>query len=373
MNFDVLLTHPLYAASQQILLFCNQSSYDFNRHTYLFDLLIKDNKLQKILIPEHGLFSEYQDQENISDLTYKGVPCISLYNKNERITSPSPTLFEGVDAILIDIQDVGVRYFTYTTHMFLILDAVNKHAPQIPVLLVDRPNPIGNKVEGTIIQPNYTSFLGHAGLIHRHGLSTGGLCDWYLRYKKYSLNFTKVPCQTSVQHFIPPSPNLPTMTSLDVYPGQCLWEATTFSEGRGTTTPFELFGHSELHSDQIETIAHMFNQKFEGQALLRTTSFIPTHHKQQAKLCLGWQLFIRDQASFHSIFGTLFIMRLVREIIPDLIFWLTGKYEFDSEYSAAQLLLGDDDMIKFVNGEVSEDQLKRKMETSELKWISDNE
>jgi uncharacterized protein YbbC (DUF1343 family) len=354
MPYNALFSHHEYIAAKRIVLFCNQSSYDFSKNNYLFDILIEAGKLHRILMPEHGLFSEYQDQENIGNMTYKNIPCISMYNKADSTTGPDTSMFEDADLLLIDVQDVGVRYFTYTSHMFALL---RKNFPAMPVIVIDRPNPLGKKVEGTIIEDRYTSFLGHSGMIHRHGMSTGALCDWYVRQHTSDILLHKVKYLTHHKHFIPPSPNLPSMSSLEVYPGQCFWEATTFSEGRGTTRPFELFGHPDISFKTSEKISHLFNNKYSGLAFLRPTFFMPVYHKHKDKTCCGWQIMIEDPDKYHTIIGTLDIMRWVKSMATEIDFWRPGKYEFDSEAQAAQILIGDDDLIGYVNGDIDETQI----------------
>lgn len=368
MPYTALFSHKEYIAAKRIILFCNQSSYDFSQNNYLFDILIKEGKLHRILMPEHGMFSEYQDQENIGNISYKNIPCISMYNKADSTTGPDTWMFENSDLLLIDVQDVGVRYFTYTTHMFLLLKFLCKKFSAMPVIVIDRPNPIGKKVEGTIIENRYTSFLGQSGMIHRHGMSTGELCDWYIRRFTLDILLHKVNYLTRPKHFIPPSPNLPTMQSLEVYPGQCFWEATTFSEGRGTTRPFELFGHPDISLKMSEQISLLFNKKYSGLAFLRPTFFMPVYHKHKDKICCGWHLMIEDPDKYHAIKGTLDIMRWVKSLANEIDFWRQGKYEFDSGATAAQLLISDDDLIGYVNGEIDETQIFDKLILAQNDW-----
>lgn len=351
---------------QKVCLFCNQSSFDFEKKKYLFDILIEQNKLAKILLPEHGLFAEIQDQVPIENRTYKNIPCHSLYDKQSHQEQSNLNLFDGIDAILMDIQDVGVRYFTYISHLFYLLSALND--TKIPIFIIDRPNPIGKKVEGTVIQADYASFLGSKGLIHRHGMSVGDLAKWYVNQNQLSLNITLLDYKNDSHFFIPPSPNLPTENSLLVYPGQCFWEATTFSEGRGTTRPFEIFGHPHLTIKEIERIAAIYNLEIQGISFLRPTQFKPTFHKHQHQNCFGWQLFVENKEQYHSIFSTLFLMRIVKENCPNLEFWLKGTYEFDSTYTAAQTLIGDDRLIDFVNGKITIQAVKEIFSKAEQDW-----
>lgn len=368
MPYTSLFSHQKYISAKRIVLFCNQSSYDFNQKKYLFDMIAEEGKLHRILIPEHGLFSEYQDQENIGNISYKDIPCFSMYNKETETTGPEKWMFEDADLLLIDVQDVGVRYFTYTTHMFLLLQFLSKKFPAMPVIVIDRPNPIGKNVEGTIIEGRYTSFLGQSGMIHRHGMSTGELCDWYIRQYTLDILLHKVNYCTRHKHFIPPSPNLPSMQSLEVYPGQCFWEATTFSEGRGTTRPFELFGHPDISFKTSEQISQLFNKKYSGLAFLRPTFFMPVYHKHKDKTCCGWQIMIENPDKYHTLTGTLDIMRWVKSMATEIDFWRPGKYEYDSEATAAQLLIGDDDLIGYVNGEIDETQILDKLISAQNNW-----
>lgn len=368
MSFSALFDHKLYQKSSKICLLCNQTSYDFGKKRYLFDLIADEGKLHCLLLPEHGLFSEIQDQENVDDVRYRGVQCYSLYNKRMKVTGAEKYMAQGCDLVVIDIFDVGVRYYTYSTHMFGLLRMLDTYYAGMPVMIIDRINPAGTRIEGTIIQEEYTSFLGASGMIHRHGMSTGQLCRWHIKSNKLSINIHDVTFDTKYFQFIMPSPNLPSSESLMVYPGQCFWEATTLSEGRGTTRPFEIFGHPDLTVEKAEQISQMFNQKFLKLAFLRPIKFIPVYHKHKDKTCTGWQLSIQNHLKYHCIFGTLTLMRWVNEMMGYGAFWRQGPYEFDSNATAAQLLIGDDDLIAYVNGIMEEEEVKKKLHKSEEDW-----
>ena len=367
-TYHNLFQHRGFIQSKNIAVFCNQSAFDFNQKKYLIDLLIEEKDLSAILIPEHGLFAEQQDQEKIKNRDYKGIPCISMYNKAGLAANTIEEHLTQTDALIVDIRDVGVRYYTYTNHLFQLLSIIDKKSIQIPLFIINRNNPIGSKIEGTLIKPEYASLLGEEGILHRHGMNLDKLCDWYVHKASLNLNLINIKISSHSTHFIPPSPNLPTVNSLHVYPGQCLWEATTFSEGRGTTTPFELFGHPKLSITFTQWLAMKFNRKFIGLAFLRPTSFIPTHHKHQGLICQGWQLHLEDKESYHTIFSTLFLMRIIREEFPALNFWLPGAYEFDSPLTAAQTLIGDDNLIEYVNGNQREAIILKLFKESENTW-----
>lgn len=372
MSFDSLFRHRLYKQASKICLLCNQASYDFSRKRYLFDLMADEKKLKTILLPEHGLFSDLQDQESVDDVYYRDIKCHSLYDKSKNQTTAQNFMLEGVDLLIIDVFDVGARYFTYSTHMFGLFKLLDGQFSTLPVIVIDRPNPVGDKVEGTIINEKYSSFLGVSGLIHRHGMSVGKLCSWYIMHQKLTVDLNIIPYNVSNFQFIMPSPNLPSERSLAVYPGQCLWEATSWSEGRGTTRPFEIFGHPDFTFAKAEKVELCFNKKFRDKAFLRTLKFIPAYHKHKNCTCIGWQIFIIDPNNYHCIFGSLYIMRLIFAMECNMDFWRPGTYEFDSEYNAAQLLIGDDDLIAFIEGKRTEKEIFEKLQYNEDNWRMSN-
>lgn len=348
---------------------CNQSSYDFAARAYLFDLLIAQRRLHRLLLPEHGLFSERQDQEGQGHGLYQGVECRSLYDPDKSNIVPTPACLEGCDALLIDVPNVGARYYTYHTHMYWLLRCLRDHHIHIPVWVVDRPNLAGSKIEGTPMPARYASFVGLEGLPHRHGMNTGQLVRWMCARLRYNLPLYVVPLAGYAQSpFIPPSPNIPYLGTVQVYAGQCLWEATAWSEGRGTTQPFELVGHPELYWEASIQMARLFNSRFAGQALLRPVRFIPSFHKHQGKVCTGFQLHVLTPGSYHSLWGALYAMRLARALMTADTFWRSGAYEFDSPCTAAQVLAGDDLLIAFVNGEVPEQEVEKYLHSEESQW-----
>ena len=366
MNYNALFQHPEFAEKKHIVFFGNQSSYDFQRGAYLFDLLIQEHRLLRMLAPEHGLFSEMQDQIGKDSHTYRGVECRSLYDSAKLSVLPDVGCFIGADALLVDIPDVGARYFTYTTHLFWLLQSLSDNGIDLPVFIIDRPNPAGTKVEGTRLPERYASFVGLPGLLHRHGMSTGQLAAWMLGRLSSPVRVFTIPYPLPPgEILINPSPNIPQHSTIQVYPGQCFWEATTWSEGRGTTRPFEVVGHPDLSWTSCIEMAAAFHARFAGQALLRPLVFIPFFHKHEGRECRGFQWHLLDGAAYHTIFGTLYLMRMARERMSEGEFWRPGSYEFDSECTAAQILIGDDVLIGYVNGEVSEAEVLMRLEAEE--------
>lgn len=369
MDYAPLFQHVLFQSRQRIALLCNQSSYDFAARAYLFDLLIAQKRLHRLLMPEHGLFAEKQDQEGQAHGLYQGVECRSLYDPNKAHVVPDAACLEGCDALLIDVPNVGARYYTYHTHLYWLLRCLRDHHIRIPVWVVDRPNLAGHKMEGTPMPARYASFVGLEGLLHRHGMSTGQLVRWMCGRLRCDLPVYTTPLAGHAKSlFIPPSPNIAHLSTVQTYAGQCLWEATTWSEGRGTTRPFELFGHPQLYWEACVQMAKLFNSRFAGQALLRPARFIPTFHKHQGEVCSGFQLHILAPESYHSLWGTLYAMRLARALTTAEAFWRSGTYEFDSPCTAAQVLVGDDLLIAFVNGEASEQEAEKYLRSEEALW-----
>jgi len=271
--------------------------------------------------------------------------------------------------VLIDIPDVGVRYFTYTTHLYRLLECLRDAGLDLPIFIIDKPNPAGSKIEGTPLPAHYASFVGLEGLIHRHGLSTGQLATWMRKKLNYPFLIHPISVETDLVRWpIPPSPNIPGLSTIELYPGQCFWEATTWSEGRGTTRPFEIFGHPELTWEAARAIADDFQQKFAEQALLRPLRFIPAFHKHAGEDCVGFQLHLLQPATYHCIFGSLYLMRLASEYFYKGYFWRPGPYEFDSGCTAAEVLIGDDILMDYVNGKVEEAQLSAHLTKAETDW-----
>ncbi len=370
MHYQALFSHKAFDRARRIVFFGNQSSYDFTAGAYLFDTLIDQNRLLRLLAPEHGLFSEMQDQEGRDSETYRGVECRSLYDSKKLNVTPDASCFTGADALLIDIPDVGTRYFTYTTHLYRLLQCLHDNGIDIPLFLIDRPNPAGPKVEGTLMDARYASFVGLEGLPHRHGCGTGQLARWMLQrlQSRTPLFAIPYPGSPSGTLLIQPSPNIPYLSTVQVYPGQCLWEATTWSEGRGTTRPFELFGHPDLPWSFALEAVRKFNRRFSSQALLRPLRFIPFFHKHQGRECTGFQLHLLDAAAYHCLFGTLYLMRMARAYFGGEAFWRAGPYEFDSLCTAAQVLVGDDVLTGYVDGVREESEVWLYLQAEESRW-----
>jgi uncharacterized protein YbbC (DUF1343 family) len=355
----------------------NQSAFG-HKKAYHFDAYRQFVKLKKIFLPEHGLFAELQDQVSGSELNYifGDSEIVNLYGDTEESLSPSPEILRELDIIIIDIRDVGSRYYTFLTTAFYILEATSKlERSESPlIVIIDSPNPIGEKVEGTPLHPEYESFVGVRTALHRHGLTPAGLLNYYK--DEFHLNVEIAVIPVGVYHsakfnsflWVPPSPNIPTQNTCFVYPGQCLLEGTNLSEGRGTTKPFETFGAPFLKGNAKDELDKRLSKHQSKSLTLRRLRFLPTFHKYKDQICEGYQLMVEKQKTFHSLYFTLFFLRNVRELFPKEFEFLSGVYEFRSDRPAIELLVGDPVLLAYLDGKSSDSQINEYLEESECSW-----
>ncbi|MBL8022556.1 MAG: DUF1343 domain-containing protein [Leptospirales bacterium] len=354
--------------SGKVGLLCNHTSFDFSSGQYLFQILSRRGSLRRLFLPEHGLFAELQDQIPLSDTgVYSGLglngEIVSLYGNSEESLVVEAAALRDLDAIVIDIQDIGVRYYTFSTTMRYLFESMVHHGINLPVYILDKPNPCGSPIEGTVLSPLFESFVGPVGLPHRHGLTVGQLGRFFHEDARANFPLHVVPFspQESVLAFpIPPSPNMPGPWTHLVYSGQCLLEGTNLSEGRGTTRPFEIFGAP-------------FMANLEGRnpprvtgAVLRPLRFIPTFHKHSGQLCSGFQVHLSGDA-YHSLGHTLQLLRWIREECPEFA-WHKGPYEFRSDRPAIELLAGDPTLIAYLNGTETWQTAQETLREGENNW-----
>jgi len=350
-------------------LFCNQVAFDFLTGKYLFQLLSDISEMLTVFIPEHGLFAEQQDQVAIENTSYyqsfdPAVRFLSLYRKTENKIGDIADHLSGIDTLIIDIQDVGVRYYTYITTIASFFEVLRTDRMNVNVLVIDKPNPAGRQVEGTILKHEYSSLIGLTGLPHRYGLTIGELCLFIktqmggqFQLKTIETSSTSLP--------INPSPNIPSKETCQVFSGQCLLEGTNLSEGRGTTRPFEIFGApflEHLSKDWVKT----WNID-NPEAILRPLMFVPTSHKYREKVCYGFQL--HPFKNMHSLMYSLKMLRSLKQHASGFE-WLRGPYEAGSRKPAIELLAGDETLLQFLNGVINEDIVVNKLKQEEERWIS---
>lgn len=307
-------------------------------------LVIKEDSrltLTALFGPQHGFSGETQDNM----IEWEGythpvldIPVYSLYGQTRE---PLPEMLRNLDCFLIDLQDVGSRYYTYVYTMALCLRKCAKAG--IPVIVLDRPNPTGIRVvEGKPLDPAFTSFVGMYPIPVRHALTAGELARLFCR-----LDCLPDPQVVKMQgctvdgfppgaHWVLPSPNMPTVSTALVYPGICLLEGTSLSEGRGTTRPFEIFGAPWIDGDKLS--AALNGGRFMEGALLRPHSFIPTFGKHCGKLCGGAQIHVTDPGIFRPFRAALGILLHCFE--SEETSWLDPPYEYESERMPIDILSG---------------------------------
>ncbi len=375
-KFLALENNLLFSGNLAIL--CNQSSFDYSTGKYLFQILNDRKVLRKIFIPEHGLFAELQDQVKLNqtnnyDFFNLDIPFISLYGSSEKSIHLKKEYLYDLDVLVIDIQDVGCRYYTFLSTINNIFSAIKKHASNIKVYVIDKPNPAGRQVEGTRLQEEYASFIGIPGIPNRHGLTIGELCK-YLRSKLNAtfelevITFEENEFYDSFQ--IAPSPNLPSTTTAQLYSGQCLFEGTILSEGRGTTQPFQIIGAPFLSWKILNQIQRELFENypyFKNKIALRPLIFIPTFHKYSGENCKGFQLHIL-QANFHSLLFSLLLIQIINRL-TDTDIWKKSKYEFGSDKSAIEILVGDKKIIKCLQNSGDFKKLIPYIQDEENIWI----
>lgn len=338
-------------------LLANQASVDRSfRHAA--DALGKrfPGRLQALFGPQHGVWSTQQDDmiETAHGRSERlDVPVWSLYSETRK---PTQQMLDGLDLLVVDLQDVGTRVYTYVWTLTYCLEACAQKG--IPVLVLDRPNPLGGEVaEGPLLDTRFASFVGRAGLPMRHGLSFGELARYCNDVMGLSADVRVLPMQgwrrtmlwpDTGRAWVPPSPNLPRWEGALVYPGQVLLEGTNLSEGRGTTTPFEQFGAPFVDPWQLLALASTHDLR--GVAL-RPVQFEPTFQKWQGKACGGLFLHPTDAATFRSYRTTLALLRGVRELWPQQFAWRQPPYEYETVHLPIDVLAGGSAVREFVDGE----------------------
>ena len=298
--------------------------------------------------PEHGVRGDVQYMEAVGEAKdpRTGVPMYSLYGSTVESLRPRREWLEGLDVVVFDIQDVGARYYTYVYTMALAMEACAKAGVRFVVL--DRPNPLGGeRVEGNLVEPGFRSFVGLYPLPNRHGMTVGELARMLNSEERFGCDLAVVPClgwsrkmrwaETGLS-FVPPSPNMPTPDTAQVYPGMCLLEGTNLSEGRGTCRPFEQFGAPYLDADEIASALE--RHQIAG-LRVRPAYFVPTWDKHRGAGCAGAFLHVTDPAVFPSVRTGLAVVAEARRRGGSGFQWRAEAYEFVTDVPAFDLLCGN--------------------------------
>jgi uncharacterized protein YbbC (DUF1343 family) len=294
--------------------------------------------------PQHGLRGDKQDNmvESADFVDPRhGIPVFSLYGEVRR---PTPAMMQAFDVLLVDLQDLGCRIYTFITTLLYVLQAAAAHGKEVWVL--DRPNPAGRPVEGLTLRPGWESFVGAGPMPMRHGLTMGELAIWFT--KKFSINISMQVIQMQgwtpdaapgygwplgERVWINPSPNAPNAWMARCYAGTVMLEGTTLSEGRGTTRPLELFGAPDLEPARLLAAMQALAPEWLQGCRLRECWFEPTFHKHAGKLCAGVQIHAEGPAYDHASFRPWRLMALafkaLRRLRPDYELWRDFPYEYE--------------------------------------------
>lgn len=337
---------------RRVGLVCHPASVD-SRLRHAADLLAAAPgvTLAALFGPEHGLHGQAQDLIAVGDpdAPAGGLRAYSLYGDSFASLKPTAEQLRGLDALVIDLQDVGSRYYTFQATMLYCLEAA---APLgLTVFVLDRPNPLGGldeTVEGPDLRPGFDSFVGPRSVSTRHGMTMGELAHLYRAELNLPVDMQVLPCdgwrrgmyydETGLP-WVLPSPNMPTVETAVVYPGQCLIEGTNLSEGRGTTRPFELCGASWIDPRQL--VRRLERDDLPGVAF-RPTWFRPTFQKFAGRDCGGVQMHVTDRRRFRPVRAGLALLAAFRELSGENFRWRTEVYEFVDDKPAVDLLFGSD-------------------------------
>jgi uncharacterized protein YbbC (DUF1343 family) len=329
-------------------LVANQATVDA-RFQHAADLLIAapGMRLGALFGPEHGLHGHAQDLVGVRGEGSHLLPIHSLYGDSFASLKPSPQQLAGLDALVIDLPDIGSRYYTFAATMAFCLNAAAE--AKLPVFVLDRPNPLGGvRVEGPGRLPTFASFVGWFDVPTRHGLTLGELARLHKSDHHLDVDLHVIPCEgwqrpmefdATGLPWVMPSPNMPTLDTAYVYPGQCLLEGTNLSEGRGTTRPFEICGAPWINGAVLA--ARLAEQRLPG-VVFRPLRFQPAFHKFAGQVCGGIQVHITERDTFLPVRTGLTVLAVLRELSGADFAWRTAPYEFVTDIPAIELLFGSD-------------------------------
>jgi uncharacterized protein YbbC (DUF1343 family) len=302
--------------------------------------------------PEHGIWSTAQDLIAVDggrDPVF-GLDVTTLYGRDESTLHVTPGALDGIDVLVVDVQDVGARYYTYAATLCFALAACG--AAGVDVVVLDRPNPLGGEViEGGAVDPAYRSFVGFFDLPQRHGLTLAEIARLYAAEQQLGTGLHVVACEhwhtagyfdeqpwgRAGSPWYAPSPNMPAVATAVVYPGLCLVEGTRLSEGRGTTRPFELVGAPWLDA---RAFAECIASEAQPGLHVRPLRFEPTFQKFAGEVCGGVAVEVTDRQAFQPVRAGLAILRAALQLGGERFHWRTETYEFVSDRLAFDLLMG---------------------------------
>jgi uncharacterized protein YbbC (DUF1343 family) len=354
-------------AGHRVGIVCNPASVDAS-YAHVTDRLAASRaELTAMFGPQHGFRSDLQ--ENMIETAHardaeRRVPVYSLYSDTRE---PDATMLENVEVLVIDLQDVGTRIYTYIYTMANCLKAAARLGRK--VIVCDRPNPIGGvAVEGPMLVPGFESFVGLYPIPMRHGMTIGELARLFNEHFGLGADLTVIPMDgwsRTMYHdaagapWVMPSPNIPTLESAVVYPGTVLFEGTSVSEGRGTTRPFELVGAPNVSAERFA--ATMNRLGLEG-VFFRPTVFEPTFHKHAKVTCGGCQIHVLDRQRFRPVAAGAALVAAFRAADPDGFRWRDPPYEYEPEKLPFDILAGSSELREQIEAGTSIHDITRSWE-----------
>jgi len=307
--------------------------------------------------PQHGLRGDKQDNmvesQDFLDPRHR-IPVFSLYGETRR---PTEAMLDSFDVLLVDLQDLGCRIYTFITTLRYVLEAAADHGKTVWIL--DRPNPAGRPVEGLRLRQGWESFVGAGPLPMRHGLTMGELARWFVQTMRLDLDMEVVAMEgwnaaeapgygwpAGEYAWVNPSPNAPNLSMARCYAGTVMLEGTTLSEGRGTTRPLELFGAPDIDAQELMATMRSLAPHWLNGCILRECWFEPTFHKHAGRLCSGIQIHTETAAYQHEGFRPWRLMALafkaLRKLQPDYPIWRDFPYEYEFDRLAIDLINGSE-------------------------------
>ncbi|MCM3419800.1 exo-beta-N-acetylmuramidase NamZ family protein [Sphingopyxis alaskensis] len=333
--------------------------------THSLDALVAAGvKVSAVFGPQHGVRGDLQDNmmesPDFTDPVY-GVPCFSLYGEVRRPTGQSMHTF---DVMLVDLQDLGCRIYTYVTTLLYVLEAAAQHGKAVWVL--DRPNPAGRPVEGTRLRPGWESFVGAGPMVMRHGLTMGEMGHWFVRHFGLDVDYRVIEMEGWAPEgpgfgwpmervWINPSPNAANVNMARAYAGTVMVEGATLSEGRGTTRPLELFGAPDIDAKAVIAEMQRLAPEWLSGCKLRDIWFQPTFHKHVGQLSSGVHIHAEGAWYDHSSFRPCRVQALgfkaIRSLYPDYPIWrgLDFKYEYTDDVLAIDVINGGPGLREWVD------------------------
>ena len=351
---DPALRRPL--AGRRVALLAHPASVTADlRHSLDALVALKDLQVTAAFGPQHGLRGDKQDNmvETLdSEDPVHHIPVFSLYGEVRR---PTEAMLDSFDVLLVDLQDLGCRIYTFITTLRYVLEAAARRGKAVWIL--DRPNPAGRPVEGLTLRAGWESFVGAAAMPMRHGLTIGELARWFIRELRLDTECRVIEMQgwdpgaapgygwpLGARTWINPSPNAPNLSMARCYAGTVMLEGTTLSEGRGTTRPLELFGAPDLDPRSLLREMQRLAPLWLQGCRLRECWFEPTFHKHVGRLCAGLQIHVDEGAYRHAAFRPWRLQsaafKALRVLRPDYPLWRNFAYEYERDRLAIDLING---------------------------------